>query len=210
MKRVTLLAPLACLVAGCGGGSTHVSASGEAACAAAVVRGGVTYYGTIVRRGVPRGASAGTGELPPCRDTNVASTEPAQTVDLDSIQGVDPELAVLVSSQPRTVYVAAGTFPQLPGHPLHALLYGSPAQPNERRPWCDLSRTVEVDGVAEWAFASIVLHDGRDPIFVDARTHFTGEPRVKAGEPVKIRALECRHAGDAHYRKLVALEVEPG
>ena len=77
----------------------------SASCTAALSFGGETYYGTSLRTHPPytwvaRISAAhmheiGSGEFPPCRDTN-HSTDQVQSVQVARIDGVDPGTAVAV------------------------------------------------------------------------------------------------------------------
>jgi hypothetical protein len=104
MRRFLLLVPLVCGLAACGDSKEQASSGVGATCIATVVRDGVTYYGEHVDQPAKTDGSAGTGVVPPCIDTSPPTKAASQQVDLLRVQGVDPEVAVVVASQPDAVY----------------------------------------------------------------------------------------------------------
>jgi hypothetical protein len=58
---------------------------------------------------------------------------PEETIAAFAVGGVPPEAAVLVPDYYGGLFIAAGTFPELPDHPLHEALYGRPNRPTYRQ-----------------------------------------------------------------------------
>ena len=98
-----LIVLTACASTATRGGSGSGS---SASCTAALSFGDETYYGTSLRTHPPytwvaRISAAhmheiGSGEFPPCRDTNYANDDQGQSVRVARIDGVDPGTAVAV------------------------------------------------------------------------------------------------------------------
>jgi Family of unknown function (DUF6281) len=117
LARFTLLlGTLALLAASCGGSdgrggsggpSPEPTAGGDAAgaCALMVEYEGAAYYGTYVKPLPDGGEPIGTGVVPACDDGGGAV--PADEVELLSIPGVSPEVAVATRSG-DTVFVRDG------------------------------------------------------------------------------------------------------
>ena len=193
-------------------------ASSAAACAAAVEWHGTMYVGNRIKREVARGSSLGDGTLPSCSDGG--GTSPAQSVALFEIKGIPPEQAVGVAGEPNTAYLSPGWLSQIPGTPLHDLLYGGSAtEPNERTE-CEPGHTTtaevraRVRGGGEGGLTVTLLEPTSLPranwIFPDAQTVVTGggsPPRVEPGDVIRAEVLVCRHADDARFLKLVATRL---
>ena len=214
MVTASLVAALATAAVGaltaCGGQGS----SSNAACAAVVEWRGSTYYGTSARQPLTLGEALDGGTVPPCNDTNTGKVETdSQPVALASIDGLPTEQAV--ATDPSTLYVALGYFPQLPGTPLHDAIYGPrPDVPDERGKACYDAQTKELKGtIRSESFGNLWLDRRRDPIFVEARTVVEGggnPPHVKPGDSVRARALLCRKKEDPHFSKIVVTRLTIG
>lgn len=103
IRALAAAAALLTMLTACASPATGGESS--ASCTAALSFGGETYYGTSLRTHPPytwvaRISAAhmheiGSGEFPPCRDTN-HSTDQVQSVQVARIDGVDPGTAVAV------------------------------------------------------------------------------------------------------------------
>jgi hypothetical protein len=85
-----------------GGATTEVSGGGvaSASCAMLVQYDGHTYLGTAVAAAPVAGGSLGTGTIPPCNDTGEAGTTiPADQVEVTSVQGVPPSVAIMLAGR---------------------------------------------------------------------------------------------------------------
>jgi hypothetical protein len=120
IQRTTRFLALALLVlplalAACGGKGTETSAGqttemsgGEpaASCAMLVSYDGHTYLGTAVEAAPVAGDSIGNGTIPPCNDTGGAgTTTPAEQVEVTSVQGVPPSVAIMLAGRNDVVLV---------------------------------------------------------------------------------------------------------
>jgi hypothetical protein len=169
-------------------------APASASCAAAVTWHGTTYAG--VGMSVPAGKALSGGERPGCTDVVVngqVTGDAAQPVALRRIKRLAPELGVVADD--GYAYLALGTFPQLPGHPLHRQWRSS--QPSPR---CDAPRTVRGTALyAPFPGGPIALHtaDGDLTVNVVASTRVTklarrrGLPFVGAGTKLSAVVRDC-------------------
>jgi hypothetical protein len=85
-----------------GGATTEVSGGGvaSASCAMLVQYDGHTYLGTAVAAAPVAGGSLGNGTIPPCNDTGEAGTTiPADQVEVTSVQGVPPSVAIMLAGR---------------------------------------------------------------------------------------------------------------
>jgi hypothetical protein len=121
IQRATRFLALALLVlslalAACGGKSTEASGGGattemsrggaSASCAMLVSYDGHTYLGTAVEAATVAGESIGNGTIPPCNDTGGAgTTSPAEQVEVTSVQGVPPSVAIMLAGRNDVVLV---------------------------------------------------------------------------------------------------------
>jgi hypothetical protein len=194
----------------CGGQGS----STNAACASVVEWRGATYYGTTARQPLTLGEALDGGAVPLCNDTNTGNEETgSQPVALASIDGLPAEQAV--ATDPSTLYVAAGYFPQLPGTPLHDAIYGSRSDvPDERGTACHDAQTKELQGaIRNESFGNLWLDRRRDPIFTEARTVVEGggsPPHVKPGDSVRAHVLVCRKKDEPHFLKVVVTRLTIG
>ena len=91
-----------------GGATTEVSGGGvaSASCAMLVEYDGHTYLGTAVAAAPVVGGSLGNGTIPPCNDTGGAGTTiPAEQVEVTSVQGVPPSVAIMLAGRNDVVLV---------------------------------------------------------------------------------------------------------
>jgi len=157
----------------------------------------VTPAGTIPARG----ARLGEGELPDCT-AGGRCAPPGETVAVFRLAGIDPAIAVTTRDD---LYLAPGTFPALPDHPLHDALFGSPASPSYREHCREPFRfsgeatqagfilRVDPDEPAPDELAS---DDGQVWVELDARSVVEGFDRngivtVDAGARVDVTARLC-------------------
>ena len=108
LALVLLVLPLALAACGgespeaSGGATTEVSGGGvaSASCAMLVQYDGHTYLGTAVAAAPVAGGSLGNGTIPPCNDTGEAGTTiPADQVEVTSVQGVPPSVAIMLAGR---------------------------------------------------------------------------------------------------------------
>ena len=222
--RLPLLVATATIAASAALGATG---SAVASCTAGVNFHGAFYQYAETRNGIAQGAALDGGIMPGCDDTVVLGPEgqrldqpePDVPIELQRIRGVSPKLAVVRPGQPG-VFLAPGTFPELPRHPLHGALYGSRAAPDAMRDR-DCGPPHRVTGFLPYtpgAGSAMTLRTaaGTDvPVVVEARTRLRGARRV-AGQPTvgggDALAVIGRRCADAYDRPLVAMRirVRPG
>ena len=78
----------------------------SASCAMLVSYDGHTYLGTVVEAAPVAGDSLGNGTIPLCNDTGGAGTTiPAEQVDVTSVQGVPPSVAIMLAGRNDVVLV---------------------------------------------------------------------------------------------------------
>jgi hypothetical protein len=91
-----------------GGATTEVSGGGvsSASCAMLVEYEGHKYLGTAVDAAPVAGDSIGNATIPPCNDTGGAGTTiPAEQVEVTSVQGVPPTVAIMLAGRNDVVLV---------------------------------------------------------------------------------------------------------
>lgn len=204
MKRCAL-ACLAVLVAGCGD-----AAEESGACAAAVIYDDMVYLGQHIRHNPLRPGEPLDGAVSPaCHDTIPADPdEHDEPTDLRRVKGVDPEIAVWVPGEGRrwAVYVNAGSFPEIRGHPLHAVLYrDEEPRPSRGTPDCDFDGTVERVGLSVEVQPATGLER-----FVTGRIDTRVEGFERGGWHVLRRGDRVHVAGDCHGpREVTAHLIEP-
>jgi hypothetical protein len=156
------------------------------------------YYSASIAALPARGESLGLAGAPACRDALGGEAGASRAVEVSSIGGVDPRLAIAALDDARHGYFAAGYFVQLPSHPLHAFLL----QPG---PGCVRGRPVSLAGTVERNAGSLTLRGRR--VLVDARTRIEhllrdGLPYVGVGRKVAVEAVSC-------HGELVARRISP-
>jgi hypothetical protein len=195
MRRLPLIV-LALALAGCGS-SSGGRAGHASACAAAVSYHGMLYVAIGHHRHLPaRRARLAGGRVPRCADHEGAATRD-QPVDLRRLGGISPAVAVYARAPFPGVYVNAGSFAELPGHPLHKAIYGSARKPV----WALRGRVCAVRGtVADVGLGMRVRTARRKVRFVhvDVRTRIVGfrhggTPVLRAGDHVFV-AGRCARA----------------
>jgi Domain of unknown function (DUF5666) len=155
------------------------------------------YYSETVAALPARGASLGLAGAPACRDALGGEAGASRAVEVSSIAGVDPRLAIAALDDAQHGYFAAGYFVQLPSHPLHPYVVEPPACANGSR--------VSLVGIVERNAGSLTLRGRR--VLVDSRTRIEqlsrdGLPYVGVGRKVAVEALLCRG-------RLVARRISP-
>jgi hypothetical protein len=126
------------------------------------------------------------GVAPACCDTpgSCDGGDKGAPLELWTIEGVDPSVALMGAglvgdpSGERPYFIAAGTLPQLPSHPLHEAIFGSPDLPDERsESICSGVATVDAE-VAETPTGSSVSVRPQFPagVTLDAKTRVEGFP----------------------------------
>ena len=174
-------------------------------CEDAVEWDGVLYVAPGPEQGAPeRGASLGSGEIPDC-EAGGRCSPPGEAVEVFRLEGVDPTVAVATNTG---VYLAPGTFPALPDHPLHEAVFGSASNPNYRKrcgqPFsfvgevtqAGLSLRVDPTDPPPDQLAQLVDDDGNIWVEVDADTVVEGFDRngvatIDDGTPVEVTARMC-------------------
>ena len=133
---------------------------------------------------------------------------PEETMPAFEISGVPPEAAVLVPEYYDGLFVAAGTFPQLPDHPLHEALFGRPNQPDYRtecEPEFGIEGTVDqVDPLRiDVRRSEVELDEEEDGAWlaVDSGTRIEGFDRegiatLEPGDEIVVRAQLCVGHGE--------------
>jgi Family of unknown function (DUF6281) len=171
-------------------------------CEEAVEWNGERYVSVTTTHGGPgRGARLGEGEIPDC-SAGGRCAPPGEAVTIFRVAGIDPGVAV---AAPDGVFLAPGTFPALPDHPLHEAVFGSPASPSYREPCgtpfrfsgevTQASVTLRVDP-SEPAPEQLSQDDGQVWVEFDADTVVAGFDRdgiatIDVGTPVDITARLC-------------------
>jgi hypothetical protein len=137
------------------------------------------------------GGPVAGGLEPGCNDGG--PIEPDVETGVRAVSGVPPEVAVYHESGTSTIYLNTGFFAELPDHPLHDRLYGSPDRPRNRVRGraCRLDAEVSSTG-------NLVVRDGERPVVVgvDARTRITGFdrgglPYLERGDRLRIHGFGC-------------------
>jgi hypothetical protein len=138
---------------------------------------------------------------PPCIDTFPAPKPrpKAARVVVRQYVGVPPQLGL---SWLGSLYLAAGYFPQLPGHPLHAALYGTdPGEPDgTSHARCGGTHMIEGRVTGSGPYNSSIDPTGKKRrlfLEVDAQTRIIGlsrygYPFLRRGERIEVTGLACR------------------
>lgn len=217
--RLTLLVAAATAAA-----ATVAGAPGAAmaSCTPGVKFDDAFYQLAETRKSLANGPALRGGVIPGCDDTVVLgpqgqrldAPEPDVPVELQRIRGVSPKLAVVRPGRPG-VFLAPGTFPELPGHPLHRTLYGPRDVPDATRDRA-CGPPHRVTGFLPYTPGpgrpvTLRTAEGIDvTVVVDARTRFRGA-RLRAGQPVvaggDALAVVGRRCSDPHERPLVAMRI---
>jgi hypothetical protein len=94
----------------------------------------VLYVGVTSDEALERGPRLGEGEIPDCTAGGRCAPPEARTA-VFAVAGVDPEIALAAREGEASaeIFLAPGTFPALPDHPLHEAIFGSPTRPNYRQ-----------------------------------------------------------------------------
>jgi hypothetical protein len=143
----------------------------------------------IVFNGEKRYAWDVRGTLPPvghrvkARNPGCGKTTPAHDVEVSTLRGVAPEVALVSGS---SLYLSPAYFTQVRSHPLHDALYGSPREPDEAR-GRPCRRIAGAQGRLE-----DVLRRWR----LDFRTRIDaplwhGVPQPRPGQTVRVQGVLC-------------------
>lgn len=195
-------------------------------CAFLIEWNGVLYGEPNIDQAPRFGPSLGEGAVPACDDTGSSGCSHLhgndQSIAIYRLPGIDPHVAfgTVTPWGDRQPFLAAGFFPELPGHPLHGVIYGSPRRPNERSggwhcgdPIPGLVGTVtnapglgRIFGV-RFEGDRVRRQGDRTAVFVDARTTVTGLdeyglPHVSEGDTLRATVRECTASGERY--KVVA------
>ena len=114
MRRILPAACLALLCLGCDSGSKRAAPTPTVAkpsCGLAVVWHGVRYDGTTPAERPIAGRSLGAGGVPSCLDVRGGETGASRAVEVRTLVGVDPRLAVTVVGDRLHVYRPARRHP---------------------------------------------------------------------------------------------------
>jgi hypothetical protein len=194
-------------------------------CAVAVRWNDVVYEGRPARYTTPeRGASLGEGEIPHC-GTGGRCTPPEEEVGVFSLTGVPVDVAIAapgLEAEPR-VFLAPGTFPTLPDHPLHEAIFGSPAKPNYRRRCAEqfgfrgevtqASGTLRIRSADPVPEQLVEDDDGQVWLELDVESQIEGFDRngiatIVEGERIAVSARMCEVHGEPAFP--VADVIRPG
>lgn len=191
----------------------------DADCALRIVWNDVSYDSADSDRPVRFGASLGEATLPFCDDEGNGGCErhSDEKIAVFRLPGIDPHVA-LAAHWPAgpELFLAAGFFPELPDHPLHAAIFGSPERPDERAGgWnCgpqipDLTGAVTLTPGLGHVFGvrfegeRVRMDEGRTSLVVDARTTISGFgefglPRIEEGDRIRATVRECTASGERY------------
>jgi hypothetical protein len=122
------------------------------------------------------------------------------------VRGIAPAVALYPEIGVDTMYVNEGFPTELPDHPLHNFLYGSPDRPRRR----DGGRRCRLDGVVTpIAFGiAIEVHSEEIDVGFDSRTRVrgfrrAGLPYFREGDRVRVHGRRCRDD------RVLARRIEP-
>jgi hypothetical protein len=210
-RRIALLAAAALVVGSASAalalvatGRGHGGSRSAGGCALALRFDSVDYLGTTVER-LRLGRALGQGTLPPCRDSN-GPPEVGGAVDVVSIVGVAPAVAVGTAGDAHTAYLAEGYFPELPSHPLHE------GGARDFTSGCRVTGTFSLDGTVRQHVSTLLVDVSERSgsleaapgstiqLLVDARTRIdgferNGLPYVTAGDRLRSSGVTCQFQG---------------
>lgn len=249
-NRLTTLVTATLLAASCAACGGQESAGGddatqEAATSAScdrVLSFGGRLYGPAITSNDAGTRSLGKGAIitycPSSRDDAKAIAQGDRPVAVVELIGANASIALgvplsyaldgtLTGQEPTNdqsedvrVFLAQGTFPQLPTHPLHQLIYGSETEPSYRAELekaggvCKQDQLVEAVSLDANASTIGVLRvdvtaappdlgvkGSTQQVVVDAFTEFDGslarEPSILGGRRLRLSVTECRASDDA-------------
>jgi hypothetical protein len=189
MKRAAL-AVMCLALAGCGA-EEDVGESGS--CADGLLVNGELYVGIPLAGPDPKaGGPVEGGVQPGCNDGG--PHEPDREIGVREVSGVPPEVAVYREWSTRTTYLNAGYPTELPEHPLHDRIHGSPDRP--RRP--ARGRPCRLDGEVThtWGYPVVGVRERTVILNIDARTRVTGFDRggltyFERGDRLRVHGRGC-------------------
>ncbi len=144
MRRISLLIAIFTLA------GLAAAPGASASCVAGFEFGGAFYTPAALQSDVRMGPAVAGGILPGCDDhivmgpngERINPVPPDVPIALRAISGVPTVLALARPEEPRAAYLAPGSLPQLPSHPLHKAIYGRRRPVSARRADCLAPRTV--------------------------------------------------------------------
>ena len=169
-------------------------------------------------RALQPGATLSEATIPDCT-VGGRCAPPEETIAAFQVPGVPPEAALLVPDYDGGLFLAAGTFAQLPDHPLHAAVYGRPNRPNYRQEcgggFVIEGRVNQVDPLRiDVQSSEIELSESDEGawLVVDSGTHVEGFDRegiatLEPGDELVVRAQVC--VGNGELPGPLALSIEP-
>lgn len=203
MRRISLLIAIFALAA------LAAAPGASASCASGFAFGGAFYTPATVQSDLRMGQAVPGGILPGCDDVIVIGPSgerinpvpPDVPIELRAIAGVPTVLALARPGEPRSAYLAPGSLPQLPSHPLHRAIYGRRHPVSARRADCLAPRTVTaVVGGAQTGIGPLAVQTrgGRTiGVAVERGTRVRGarragrHPYLRAGDRVTITGPRC-------------------
>ncbi len=188
-------------------------------CAVTVRWNDVVYTHATARLAVLEpGGRVSDATIPDCT-AGGRCAPPEDTMAAFEISGVPTHAALFVPDYYDGLFVAAGTFPELPDHPLHEAVYGLPNRPNYRQ---DCGAAFDVEGAVnqvdalriDVASSEIELEQGDEGAWleVDSGTRIHGFDRdgiatLEPGDELVVRAQVCEGHGEPPG--LFAILIEP-
>ncbi len=121
------------------------------------------------------------------------------------VRGIAPAVALYPEVGEGTMYVNESFPTELPDHPLHNFLYGSPDRPRRR----DGGRRCRLDGVVQEGGTIVIeVHSERIVVAFDSRTRVrgfrrAGLPYFREGDRVRVHGRRCRDD------RVLARRIEP-
>ena len=224
-RRIALLAAAALVVGSASAalalvatGRGHGGSGSAGSCALAIRFDGVDYLGTTVKQTLPFGGPLGQGTLPPCQDSN-GPPEVGGAVDVVSIAGVPPAVAVGAAGDAHTAYLAEGYFPELPSHPLHE------GAARDFTSGCRVTGTFSLEATVRQHVSALLVEVNQRTgsleaapgstiqLLVDAGTRIDGFerkglPYVTAGDRLRSSGVTCEFPG-AGSPAVVARTIAP-
>ena len=153
-----------------------------------------------------RGAPLDGATIPDCT-AGGRCAPPEEEVVAFELAGVPTEVAVLVPEYFDGLFIAAGTFPELPGHPLHEAVFGRPSRPDYRQ---GCGAAFRLEGTVNLASPLRIDVSGSEVeldedegtwLVVDSRTRVDGFDRngiatLEPGDEIVVRAQACEGHGE--------------
>ncbi len=140
-----------------------------------IFRGTAIFHGTLAERApIVRGDPAGTARQPSCNPYPKSD----RTIPVFRLGEASPQVVLVDEDPGRSLYVRGGTFPELPDHPAHDLIFGRPDWPDERAGLsCGRARTIR-GRLSKHPRSGVPLVIRGQELTIDARTRVRGGRRV--------------------------------